>query len=78
MRKIVGVEIVLFMVLGLGMGLVGEGLKRAEERVECDSKVRVWREDEGEVERGEALVGGDNVILGGVYVDCELVRDRRW
>lgn len=74
MSKIVGVEIVLFVLVGVGMGLVGEGLKRGEERVECESSVK---RRVGVVD-GEALVGGGNVILGGVHVDCELVRDRRW
>lgn len=74
MRKIVGVEIVLFMVVGVCMGIIGEVLKRGEERIECEREVRVWSVD-GD---GDRLVGGVDSIVGGVYVDCELVRDRRW
>ena len=62
------------LLLGLGGGLVGEVLKGVEERVECESSVRMRM---GVVD-GEALVGVGDEMLGGVYIDCELVRDRRW
>ncbi len=62
------------LLLGVGGGLVGEVLKSVEERVECESSVRMRM---GVVD-GEALVGVGDEMLGGVYIDCELVRDRRW